>query len=46
MKNLIRIAMALAVMVVLLASTTAAFATANTKLNVFQDVSDGGHRIT
>lgn len=42
MGKLIRIAIALAVMVVLLAPTTAAFATANKKLRIFQDVSDGG----
>ena len=42
MKKLIRITIALAVIVVLLASATTAFATPNTKLNVFQDVSDGG----
>ena len=42
MRKLIRIAITLAVMVVLLASTATALATPNTKLNVFQDVSDGG----
>ena len=42
MRKLIRITIALAVIVVLLASATTAFATPNTKLNVFQDVSDGG----